>query len=183
MEEINIRISKWNTPIWGSILTILSGLILIIWPELALSYIVILIGLLFLISGLFVTISYFTNNKDLYNKPSSYLLFTGIGSILFGLWLTLMPDFFVNILMFVMGGLLVFAGIQQIGSLIIMRKNGIIPFFFYIIPALVLLAGILIIFNPFTTATSVVIVFGVSAVLYGIAGLINRYKAKKLITF
>ncbi len=98
-------------------------------------------------------------------------------------WLILMPDFFVNILMFVMGGLLVLAGIQQIGSLIIMRKSRTVPFFFYIIPALVLLAGILIVFNPFTTATNVVILFGISAILYGIAGLINGYKVKKQITF
>ena len=82
-----------------------------------------------------------------------------------------------------MGGLLVLAGIQQIGSLIIIRKNKTIPFVFYIIPALVLLAGILIIINPFTTATNVVILFGISAILYGIAGLLNWYKAKQQITF
>lgn len=175
-EEINIKISKWNTPIWGSILTIIAGLILVVWPELALSYIVILIGTLFLISGLFVTISYFTN-KSQPNNSSSALLFTGIGSVLLGLWLILMPGFFVNILMFVMGGLLVLAGIQQIAALIVMRKNTVIPYALYIIPSLVLLAGILVIFNPFTTATSVFILFGVAAILYGITGLINRYKA------
>lgn len=182
MEKINIKTSKWNTPIWGSILTIIAGLILVFWPELAVSYIVILIGALFLISGLFVIITHLIN-KNQYDKSSSYLLFTGIGSVLLGLWLISMPEFFVNILMFVMGGLLVLAGIQQIGSLIIIRKSGTIPFVFYIIPALVLLAGILIIINPFTTATNVVILFGISAILYGIAGLLNWYKAKQQITF
>ena len=182
MEQKDSKKSKWSTPLWGSILTIIVGSILIIWPELALSYIVIVIGLLFLISGLSAAISYWANkNSD--GNSYTYLLFTGIGSTLFGLWLILMPQFFVNILMFVMGGILVLAGIQQLGELIIQRKNVIVPFAFFILPTLVLLAGILILFNPFSTATSVVVIFGVSAVLYGIAGLINGYKAKKQPTF
>ena len=181
MEQKEIKKSKWSTPVWGSILTIIVGSVLITWPELALSYIVIVIGLLFLISGLSVLVSYWAN-KSPDGNPYTYLLFTGIGSTLLGLWLILMPHFFVNILMFVMGGLLILAGIQQLGALIIMRKNTVVPFAFFILPTLVLLAGILILFNPFSTAASVVVIFGISAVLYGIAGLINGYKGKKQVT-
>ena len=39
-----------------------------------------------------------------------------------GLWLVIMPDFFVNILMFLLGFILIMAGIQQIASLFSARK-------------------------------------------------------------
>ena len=41
----------------------------------------------------------------------------GVGSLLFGLWLIIMPGFFADLLTFVLGFILVMGGVQQIASL------------------------------------------------------------------
>ena len=76
----------------------------------------------------------------------------GLGSLLFGLWLMIMPAFFVGILMYVLGAVLVLAGISQIVNLSAARSWTVVPGGFFVIPVLVLIAGIVVLFNPFTAA-------------------------------
>jgi len=90
-----------------------------------------------------------------------------------------MPTFFINILMYILGGLLVLAGIQQIVSLISVRKWTIVPWVFYLIPVLILVVGIVILVYPFQTAANTFIVFGIASIIYGISELINSYKFRK----
>ena len=82
----------------------------------------------------------------------------GAGSILFGAWLVIMPQFFVSILMYVLGALLVLAGAQQLISLVSARKWSTVSYVFFIIPSLILITGVMI---------------------YGISELINWYKFSK----
>ena len=101
------------------------------------------------------------------------------GSILFGAWLVIMPEFFVNILMYILGALLVIAGVQQIAMLVSARKWSMVPFGFYVMPALILLTGIMIIAYPFGAAANTFVIFGVASIFYGIIELINWYKFRQ----
>ena len=103
----------------------------------------------------------------------------GAGSILFGAWLVIMPEFFVNILMYILGALLVIAGIQQIAMLVSARKWSTVPFGFYIMTALILLRGIMIIAYPFGAAANTFVIFGVASIFYGVIELINWYKFRQ----
>ncbi len=105
----------------------------------------------------------------------------GLGSLLFGLWLVIMPAFFVGILMYVLGAVLVLAGINQIISLSAARAWTTVPAGFYVIPVLILLAGIVVLFNPFAAATVPFIVLGVSCVVYGVSDLVHglRFRRKE----
>ena len=104
-----------------------------------------------------------------------------LGSALLGLWLIVMPAFFVGILMYVLGALLVLGGIGQLMNFISVRKlTGSVPAIFYVIPVLLLLAGILILVNPFEAAKIPFIVLGASSIVYGLTDLfrIIRYRRK-----
>ncbi|MDA6987171.1 DUF308 domain-containing protein, partial [Escherichia coli] len=79
------------------------------------------IGICFIIPGLFSLLNYFTREK-VEGEPSPMFPIDGAGSILFGAWLVIMPQFFVSILMYVLGALLVLAGAQQLISLVSARK-------------------------------------------------------------
>ena len=105
----------------------------------------------------------------------------GLGSLLFGLWLMIMPAFFVGILMYVLGAVLVLAGISQIVNLSAARSWTVVPGGFFVIPVLVLIAGIVVLFNPFTAAAVPFIILGVSSIVYGLSDLINiiRFRQKK----
>lgn len=158
---------------------IVIGFVLIVWPEMALHYLVITLGVLFILPGIFTLIGYFTRRKS--EDPGDNTLFPldAAGSILFGAWLLVMPDFFIHIVMYILGGLLLFAGIHQIISLIRARRWTNVSWGFYMIPSLIFLMGLLILAYPKGTITNAVVIFGVSSVVYGFAELINSYKFRK----
>lgn len=169
-----------NNAILRSAFAILLGLVMVLWPEAAITYLVITIGVLFILPGLFSILGYFTRSKET-NGDNPMFPIEGAGSVLFGAWLVIMPGFFVNILMYVLGALLVVAGVQQIVTLISARKWSTVPFGFYLMPVLILITGVMIIAYPFGAAANTFVIFGVAIMFYGICELINWYKFRKRI--
>ena len=164
-----------NSSIVRCAFAIVLGLVLIMWPEVAITYLVITIGVCFILPGLFSVLGYFTREK-IEGEPNPMFPIEGAGSILFGAWLVIMPQFFVSILMYILGALLVIAGIQQIVSLVSARKWGNVPYGFYVIPILILLTGVMILAYPFGAAANTFVIFGVASLIYGLSELINWYK-------
>ena len=169
---------KINNSVLRSAFAMILGFVLVLWPEAAVTYLVITIGICFIIPGIFSLLNYFTREK-VEGEPSPMFPIDGAGSILFGAWLVIMPEFFVNILMYILGALLVIAGVQQIAMLVSARKWSMVPFGFYVMPALILLTGIMIIAYPFGAAANTFVIFGVASIFYGIIELINWYKFRQ----
>ena len=162
---------KINNSVLRSAFAMILGFVLVLWPEAAVTYLVIAIGICFIIPGIFSLLNYFTREK-VEGEPSPMFPIDGAGSILFGAWLVIMPEFFVNILMYILGALLVIAGVQQIAMLVSARKWSMVP-------ALILLTGIMIIAYPFGAAANTFVIFGVASIFYGIIELINWYKFRQ----
>lgn len=167
-----------NNMILRGSFSILLGLLLILWPEAAINYLIMAIGALFVIPGIISIFSYLIRRG---NGPEANPIFPidAAGSILLGAWLMIMPSFFVNILMYVLGGLLVLAGSQQIIQLIMARKWAVVPFGFYLMPTLILVTGLMILLYPFEVMANTLVVFGVAILFYGGCELINWYKFKR----
>ena len=155
------------------------GFVLILWPEAAILYLVITIGVLFILPGLFAILNYFTRRSA--SAGRTMFPIEAAGSVLFGAWLVITPAFFVNILMYVLGALLVIAGVQQLVSLIAAREWNVVPFGFYLMPILILATGVMILAYPFEAMANTFVIFGVASLFYGICELINWYKFKKRI--
>ena len=100
----------------------------------------------------------------------------GIGSLLFGLWLIVMPEFFADVLMFLLGFILIMGGVQQIASLSMARRWMPVPGAFYLVPSLILIAGIIALFNPTGARNTAFIIIGVSSLVYSLTELINWFK-------
>ena len=60
-----------------------------------------------------------------------------------------------------------------------LRNYAHIPFGVFIIPVLILSAGILVLFNPFEAATIPFIILGVSGIVYGATDLIRLLEYRK----
>ena len=160
-----------------AISAVVLGALLVLCPQNAISFVVITIGILFIVPGLLALINYFASNKA--NRPEMPFLFAGIGSLLFGVVLVAIPQFFVSVLMYVLGIILIIGGIEQIIVLIRARKNATVSFAFYLIPLLILAAGILVLFNPFKTAETLFILIGIACFIYGIMEFIYWFKFKR----
>ena len=130
-----------------AILAILFGVVLIVWPEQALSYIIMLIGVAFLATGI---VAFVLASKRRGEANQGILPFTGIGSMVLGIMLT-----FAAVLVFMLGLILVIAAISQFFTLSIARQMGPVSLLSYLFPTLILVAGIVILFNPFETVEGI----------------------------
>lgn len=167
-----------SNSVFRSVFAILLGLVLVLWPEATIIYLVMTIGICFILPGIFTLVSYFMRDKGEF-APAVRFPLEGAGSILLGTWLVITPAFFVNILMYILGALLLLAGLQQIIMLIRARKWSTVPFGFYLMPLLIFITGITILAYPFGAAANVFVVFGAASIVYGAIELLNEYKFGK----
>lgn len=164
-----------NYGIMRCVSAIVIGVLLMVWPEAAILYLVIAIGVMFFLPSLFSLVGYFMKG----HQAGMYFPVISLGSLLFGLWLMVSPAFFVGILMYVLGAVLVFAGISQIVTLLSARSHSAVALGYFVMPVLILLAGLVVLVNPFVAATIPFFILGVSSTIYGITELINIYKFRK----
>ena len=102
---------KLKNTIVRSIVAIIIGIVLIKWPRLAPNMIIIIIGILFIIPGIVTLINYWIRKSKEGMKLPSYILIESTGSILLGLCMALIPEFFTAFFMYCLGFLLVLGGI------------------------------------------------------------------------
>ena len=167
----------------SSICALIIGVLLVVWPDVAVRYLVVTIGVLFMLPGLIGIFGYFATAKRREEAGiRATLPVSAIGSVLLGFWLMIMPDFFITILMYVLGALLVLGGLSQLFNFISVRNITKVPFIMYMIPVLVLLAGIIVLVNPFQAAAVPFIILGISSIVYALTDLFRliRYKKKVL---
>ncbi len=169
--------TNYKSVVYRAVLSIILGVVLVSWPGAALKYIIMLIGLIFLLTGL---ISYVMTNREREVRSRYFAPFSGIGSLILGLLLLCLPSSFLSIFMFVFGFILVVAAIGQFVTLAAARQFGPVSFVSYLFPVLIFVAGIVILFDPFRSAEGVVILFGVTSIFYGVTDFINQYAIRKL---
>ena len=173
---------KLNYSFIRIIFALIIGLILVLWPDAAIEYIILTRGVLFIASGLITLLSYLAGQR----KKGGLRSFPvdGVGAFLLGLMLVIMPNFFANVFTFILGFILLLGGIQQIASLTSARRWIRVPLGFYVVPSLILLAGILSLFNPIGVRETALMIIGVACIVYAVSELINwfkftRYRNKK----
>lgn len=190
--------------------TILIGALLIAFPANATKWLVMAIGALFLVPGVVGVATYVIqrrrqakalaegretkDNKDKDEKKSKNLFpFIGIGSILFGAVLLIIPSSFQNALLYILGAFLVLAGLAQIYRFLQLRKQYQLSAAPYIVSALVSIAGIVVIvlnYNGGNLPAKVAhisdsptywpsMIFGVASVIFGISEIIYAIQFRK----
>ena len=155
-----------------AICALVIGLVLVMFPDQAGDYFVIMIGIIFLVPSLVSIIGYFAQNAEMRHR----FPIEGVGSLLFGLWLIIMPGFFADLLTFVLGFILVMGGVQQLASLSAARRWMPVPGGFYVVPVLILLAGLVALFNPTGVRSTAFIIIGISSMVYAASELLNWFK-------
>ena len=156
-----------------TICALIIGLVLVMFPDQAGDYFVITIGVIFLVPSLISIIGHFAMRA---REMRSRFPIEGVGSLLFGLWLIIMPGFFADLLTFVLGFILVMGGVQQIASLSAARRWMPVPGGFYVVPVLILLAGLVALFNPTGVRSTAFIIIGISSLVYAASELLNWFK-------
>lgn len=154
--------------IFRSLCSLLVGLLLLFNASYMPALIVRLIGLLFLLPGVFGVLAYLYGNfkKNIIVRPSFPLV--SIGSILFALLLEIYPDVFVSYLVILMGILLMLAGVNQFLSMFVNRKVSPFSFILFLLPMVLIGVGIYCITHSKDAAATVFIILGATCIYYGL---------------
>lgn len=176
---------KINYSFIRAIFALIIGLVLVCTPDDSTKYIVMTIGILFLVPGIIVLIGYFAskNNKTVAafsEEQKAVALYTrfpieGLGSTLLGLWFIISPTFFANLLIIVLSIILIVAGLEQLYLLSVARQWKKVHYSFYIIPLLILGTGVYSLLNPSIIRNTILIIIGVTCLVYAVSELANWF--------
>lgn len=177
-----------HSSLFRSVCSLIIGVLLIQYPSDTATWIVILIGVLFLLSGIISIIAYYFARKNASRTivtdaggrvisggiPSYPVL--GLGNLLLGLILALRPDAVIDIMAYILGAILIVGAVTQIANLISANRFYRIPVLFWISPIIILIVGLMSIIKPEWIASAPLMVLGWCLVLYGVTEVINTIK-------
>lgn len=176
-----------------SIGAIIIGVLLIKYSNNAVLWLTILIGVIFLLSGLVSCITYLTgrNRKGIDGiqildatgrditpaRPSFPII--GLGSLLLGGLLTFAPSLFINFLVYGLALILILGALNQFFNLSSASRIVKIGLFWWIVPALILLTGLIALVKPSIIATAPLYIVGWCMIVYGLVEMINNIKISR----
>ena len=161
-----------QSSVFRAICAIVVGGMLIKNPDSTVKGITIAIGVLFLISGVISCVVYFnarmhSADNEVYDSNGRLLVggrpafpIVGLGSVILGFILALMPGAFVTSLMYVLSGILLLGALNQFLVLIQARKFARLPMWYWVCPSLILLTGIFVMVKPMESAGLPLLIIG-----------------------
>ena len=170
-----------RSSIFRAVCAIVVGALLVKYREQTVTWITVLIGVIFLVSGIIsITAWYSAKRKggaegvDLYDAQGNLLTppappfpIVGLGSVILGAVLALFPNSFVNGLMYILAAMLILGALSQFFNLTVARRFAKIGFVWWIVPTLVLLIGLIAIVKPSFIASAPLLVLGYCMIVYG----------------
>lgn len=163
------------------------GVLLLRTPDSTVEWITIAIGVLFFVSGAISCLDYLNKLRlhrtertidsegKAIDHPRPFLPIVGIGSILLGIILAIMPRTFVSSLMYVLAIVVILGALNQMYALVSARRYGMLSAGYWVLPILLLLAGIFTLVKPMAVASTPLVIIGVCLIIYGVTECINSF--------
>lgn len=158
------------------IIALVIGLLAIFLPKLTLQTIIIVMGIILLIGAVLCIILAIRSEIK---KDKNVLFIQSAVNLALGLLFVFFPGPIVNIFVILLGIMLLILGVFSLINLYSFRKITRIPFFALAISVLVIIAGIVLLFNPFETAHAILIFLGIVLIVYAIGEFYSSWVLKK----
>lgn len=186
LKRVNLQIMK-NGFNWLTVLVMfVVGILLIIWHARldVLNWIIMAVGISLILPGLYDFVialrsSGGSEKSQAIRQMSGSTMIVAVGAIALGVWMLISPSFFVGVMAYAFGAILVFLGIYHIAIVAYLSRPLSLPGFLYIIPGLLIIAGLVILLSSVRTIQSVVVlIMGISLVASSINSLLEYTSAK-----
>lgn len=167
---------------WLTILVVfIAGILLIAWHSRIdiLQWVVILVGLTLVIPALYSFIIALGRKRRGEGETTARTartstLWSSIAAIALGLWMVINPSFFAGLLAYIFGAVLVLYGIYHIVLMAYWLKPMVFPFWFYIVPVLMIGAGIVLLTTTVRDMNSaVVLITGIALVASAVNSMLE----------
>lgn len=167
-----------NSLVITSVLYIVMGVILMVFPDTALSLSCTIIGAVTLIYGAVRVVSYFRDGGTYSNR---FDLFIGVVLAALGVFLLVCPQFIVSLIPIALGIYILVDSFTAMKKALDMKALGFEKWWASFLVAVVLAAfGVVMICRPFSTMSTLVVFIGVSFVFDGVYTLVNTIVADRV---
>lgn len=166
-----------NLSIVISTISILFGLVLVIWPNISLDIVAYIIACFLIVYGTYNFIESFTIN------PLICLLqmTTSILSIMMGIIVFLNPDVFEKIIPIILGITFIINGFFKTRISFVIKNVDSSWYFTLIASILMIICGFLLILNPKISALMLTTMIGTLLIIYSVSGIVDIIVFKKKI--
>ena len=165
-----------------AVIFFIAGILLIIFNEHVnlLAWVSIIVGVTFIIPSAYSLYVSLTANGD--NTTKKQLSIISIGGLVLGMCMCIFPNVFAGIFVYLFAALLIIGGIYHILIISYMNRPLVLPAYLYIIPALMIVAGVIILFTSLREINSaVVIITGIALVLSAVNTLLEYRSRRALV--
>ena len=152
-----------------AIIVLVTGFLLVKYRENTMTWMTITVGVLFLISGLVACMVYYFEKEKVAKKTAKAALqegqqeeedlkspsfpIAGVGSIVLGIILAVMPNTFTTWMVYILSALLILGAVNQFMNLARSRQYARVPMYMWIFPTISMVVAILLISRPIETDT------------------------------
>ena len=181
MEKI-LKKFKTNVVI-SSLLCVLLGLVLVLWPGLSIQIVCTAVGAVLIVSGGIRIVSYFTaKDGSMYSQIN---LIFGIIFTVVGVWIVIKPDKVLAIIPIIVGIVIALHGLHNLQQAITLCKDKYDKWWIALLLGILTIGfGVLLICRPFAAIDTVVMLIGVFLIYDGLSNIwiVSRiYKNAKII--
>ena len=151
----------------GAIIVLVTGFLLVKYREDTMTWMTITVGVLFLISGLVACMLYYFEKEKVAKKTAKAALqegqqeeedlkspsfpIAGVGSIVLGIILAVMPNTFTTWMVYILSALLILGAVNQFMNLARSRQYARVPVYMWVFPTISMVVAILLISRPIET--------------------------------
>ena len=165
--------------ILNGVLTILMGLLFIIFPYSAGSIVVVIAGIAVLCIGIFDILRYFTAGGYSYYVRGS--LFMGVVKIVLGIFIFTHTDIMLALFSYVFSIFIIVSGVSSMENSVQLKQAGLSGWLLtMVLSVLVTAAGIVMLFHPIGAASTASMLIGVILLADGATELLTLYQLKKI---
>lgn len=150
-----------------AIIVLVTGFLLVKYREDTMTWMTITVGVLFLISGLVACMVYYFEKEKVAKKTAKAALqegqqeeedlkspsfpIAGVGSIVLGIILAIMPNTFTTWMVYILSALLILGAVNQFMNLARSRQYARVPVYMWVFPTVSMVVAILLISRPIET--------------------------------
>ena len=176
---LGFYVTNRTSSVARGVLTLLLGVCLLVWPGFTSGLIVKLIAGFLLAIGVVTLVSAMMAASKTKSAIPVLVALNVAVYLLFGLLVFLFPGFFLSLIAFLFGGVLLIAGLSQVIGLYQSSKYAPVGGGMYIVPAAITVCGIALFFSPRASTEMLTMILGGAVALYGISELVAVWKLRK----
>ena len=155
----------------SSFITLILGIVLIVWPDLSGALMCYMLGGALILMGAFQLLIYVRGKRT--ELASKFKMMMGIIIALLGIWICARPEIVLGLVPVVLGIVLMMHGVQDLSYAIDIKNAGVERWWVALVATMVTLAlGVFLILHPFLAFEMAMIYVGIGLVYNGLSDFV-----------